>query len=173
MTDKTNPIEVDASELLPLLTEAMDAAFRMGHHSFKNNAKFVIDSMNEKLGSEATAMVKLNHLQAAYINMGVGTDDITEVAEVTSVDDILRKPQPLKKFTMKYHSKGSLQTNMVDALKEQNPKLYRELCNEKKLGSFLESRVDSVWLQLEQLINGGYQEMEAFEVVRDQILLMT
>lgn len=54
---------------MPLLTSVMDAAFRVGYHSFKANAKFVLDTIRDKFGDAPANAITLDHLQGSYIAM--------------------------------------------------------------------------------------------------------
>ena len=60
---------------------------------------------------------------------------------------------------------------MREAMEEQNPKLMKEMTQKRTLGETLKSKVESVMLQLNQMTDNGMREQEAFEVVRDQVLL--
>ncbi|MDX8384377.1 MAG: DEAD/DEAH box helicase family protein, partial [Ghiorsea sp.] len=79
-----------AADVIPLLTKVMNIAFRMGYTKFKDNARFVLDTIRGKFGDKIADAVKLNHLQGAYIGMGNGSDSFAEVGKVTSLDGLTR-----------------------------------------------------------------------------------
>ena len=94
--------------LMPTLIKLMDAAFRMGYHTFKKAAKFVRDQLRKSLGAVAD-LVNLNHLQGAYIAMSGNYPDkatpIAEVAGVKAIEEIeteetLAKEKPTGKLDL-------------------------------------------------------------------------
>ena len=73
---------------------------------------------------------------------------------------------------MKNYSKGYLMSEMRQTLKTTNRPLFNELVKDRTLGEWLESRAERVMKQLESLVQSGLREDEAFEYVRDEVLLM-
>lgn len=92
--------ELDAVKLFPVLTRVMDAAFRLGYHSFKENARFVLAQIRQGFGNPAADALTLDHLQGSYIAMagqyqGQGADSKRDVVGVESLDELLdREPAP-------------------------------------------------------------------------------
>lgn len=84
----------EEQKLLPILTRVMDAAFRMGYYKFKDAARFVLNTIRDRLGNEAADQITLDHLQGAYIGMAgkyqtEGTaSSKKEVIAVESLDEL-------------------------------------------------------------------------------------
>ena len=78
-------------KLMPALVRLLDAAFRLGYHSFKDAAKFALDKIRDVLGDDAADAIKLSHLKGAYIGMsgsnpGADSDDV--VVQVKAKSEI-------------------------------------------------------------------------------------
>ena len=86
---KAKPAELNATDLMPVLTRVMDAAFRMGYHRFKQNARFVLDTVRDRFGDAAADSIMVDDLQGAYIAMKKGTDSKLDVINVESIDEIM------------------------------------------------------------------------------------
>lgn len=81
-------------KLLPVLTRVFDAAFRLGYHKFKAAARFVRDTIREKLGREAADQLLIDHYQAAYIAMAhryPNADSKRDVVAVESLEERLEE----------------------------------------------------------------------------------
>ncbi len=76
-------------KIIPVLTRLMDAAFRKGYYKFKEAARFVLDALGAKFGTDITDQITLDHLQGAYIGMaGRYKDQGADSAKtVVSVED--------------------------------------------------------------------------------------
>lgn len=90
---RMNIMPEDEQRLLPVLTRVMDAAFRMGYYKFKDNAKFVLDTIRSRMGDEPTDQITIDHLQGAYIAMAgkyqeQGASKKREVIDVESIADL-------------------------------------------------------------------------------------
>ncbi|HYH42990.1 MAG TPA: hypothetical protein VD867_13515, partial [Burkholderiales bacterium] len=88
-----NNIVPDEQNVLPVLSRVMDAAFRLGYHSFKKASKFVLDTIRQKLGSDVANAITLDHLQGAYIAMSgkyrdKGADSKRDVVAVEDLAEI-------------------------------------------------------------------------------------
>ena len=80
-------------KLMPILVRLIDAAFRLGYHSFKDASKFVLDKIREVVGVDLADAIKLSHLQGAYIGMSgsnPGADAFDVVGKVKSKSEIER-----------------------------------------------------------------------------------
>ena len=82
-------------KLLPVLTRAMDAAFRAGYYTFKQAAKFVLDTIRAKLGADVADAITLDHLQGAYIGMAgkYKEQGATSKREVVAVESLIRESE--------------------------------------------------------------------------------
>jgi|GEM_PF-7022892 len=79
-------------ETLPLMCNAMETAFKLGHIDFKENAKFVVDAIR-KQSAEAANLIAIYQLKAGYINYSQsgeveGTTQIQELTQYNSIEDI-------------------------------------------------------------------------------------
>lgn len=84
------PTETE-QKLLPVLTRLMDAAFRLGYYKFRDNAKYALDIIREKLGDQIADSIDIDHFQGAYIGMSKryqDTGDVTPKTEVVTIEDI-------------------------------------------------------------------------------------
>lgn len=90
---KAVPTELNVSDLVPVLAKVMDAAFRMGYASFKENARFVLDTIRDKFGDAAADSINLNQLQGSYITMGKGTTSNRDVVSIESLDELTATPE--------------------------------------------------------------------------------
>jgi hypothetical protein len=86
-------------DLVPTLAKVMDAAFRMGHHKFKQNAQNVLEMIRKEFGDHAADAVTLHHLQGAYIAMAgkyraFGVDSKEDVIAVESLEEIHAEQAP-------------------------------------------------------------------------------
>ncbi len=86
---KAVPTQLSAKDLMPVLTRVMDAAFRMGYAQFKENSKFVLDTIRAKFGDVAADSITLKHLKGAYIGMGEGTTSEDDVIAVKSIEELV------------------------------------------------------------------------------------
>lgn len=87
-------VEVDSAKMLPALTKVMDIAFRMGYHSFKKNAQFVLAAIRKQFGNEAADALTLRQVKGAYNFMAEGkalADDEDAVAAVKTLDEITQE----------------------------------------------------------------------------------
>lgn len=82
------PTKVDGSDLLPLMCRIMDAAFRLGYMSFKENAKYVLSEIHKKFGDDITNTLNISHLQGGYIGMEKGTTSKMEVVNIKSIEEL-------------------------------------------------------------------------------------
>lgn len=75
-----------------LLTNLMGSAFKLGYVKFKDNAKFIVDTITNKFGKEAAENFDLQSMQGSYISMSSGRKDSTPMAEVvtTTMEDIAK-----------------------------------------------------------------------------------
>ena len=77
-------------EILLLVLDVMETAFKLGHMDFKENAKFVVDSIR-KQSFETASLIKINDLRCGYISQfgGVeGTTPFLELAQYNSIEDL-------------------------------------------------------------------------------------
>lgn len=94
---RLNMMPEQEQKLLPVLTKLMDAAFRLGYYEFKRAARFVLDTVKDRLGKEASDQITLDHLQGAYIGMAgkykdEGASPKKEVISVESLDELEAEP---------------------------------------------------------------------------------
>ena len=80
-------------DLVPALSRVMNAAFRMGHLTFKENAKYVLNTICEEFGKMASDSITICNLQAAYINSSNissnnGASSTKEVANIESIEEL-------------------------------------------------------------------------------------
>jgi hypothetical protein len=76
-------------KIIPVLTRVFDAAFRLGYYEFKAAAKFVMDTIRTKIGSDVADLVTLDYLQGAYISMaGKYKDQATSKKDVVNVESL-------------------------------------------------------------------------------------
>ncbi|MFI3190826.1 hypothetical protein BCS42_03835 [Crenothrix sp. D3] len=59
----------DEDKVLEIVCQMTLTAFRAGHYAFKENARFVLDTMHDKYGDGVVKMVMLNYLRGAYIGI--------------------------------------------------------------------------------------------------------
>ncbi|MFI3189828.1 hypothetical protein BCS42_03745 [Crenothrix sp. D3] len=76
--------EYDENKLCEIICQAIDTALKNGHFAFKQNARFVLDSIQKRFGDDAAKTVSLRQLQGMYIAM---VDDYTN--QGTSLKDII------------------------------------------------------------------------------------
>ena len=50
------------TKLFLVMVRVFDAAFRLGYHSFKDAARFVLQTIREKIGAEVADAVTIDHL---------------------------------------------------------------------------------------------------------------
>jgi hypothetical protein len=74
-------------ELLEILCRIMDVAFRLGHTTFRENAKFVIREVRKKFGQMAD-LIEIEHLQGVYIGIKKGSTPKSEVVAFNSVEQL-------------------------------------------------------------------------------------
>ena len=84
-------------KLFPVMVRVFDAAFRLGYHSFKDAARFVLQTIREKIGAEVADAVTIDHLQGAYIAMSGGKELATAKRDVVSVES---KPNWSKEMSL-------------------------------------------------------------------------
>lgn len=101
LVDKTGGrkgvVPFDEQKLLPILTRLFDAAFRLGKITFKEAARFVLETIREKLGMEVADSITIDNLQGAYIGMAgkyrdKGADRPASVAAVESIEALNETP---------------------------------------------------------------------------------
>lgn len=90
LTNKTSlqAVPIDTAKMLPVLTKVMDAAIRMGYYKFKKAAKFVLDTIRDKLGNDAANAITIDHLQAAYIGIAGSHPNADSKKDVIAVDTL-------------------------------------------------------------------------------------
>ena len=93
----TIPREIDEAKLLEVMCRIMDAAFRLGHCTFKENAKFVLDTIREKFGDTSADAVTIGHLKGAYIATEQGETSDEDVVAFKSIKELLAPEQPNQK----------------------------------------------------------------------------
>ncbi len=90
------PAELDEEKLFYVLCRLMNAVFRMGYLTFKENAKYVLDMIRKKFGDRAANVITIKQLQGAYIGMAIGTTSIMDVGKISSIDELyLDEEMPL------------------------------------------------------------------------------
>jgi len=94
---RLNMMPEQEQKLIPVLTKLMDAAFRLGYYEFKRAARFVLDTIKNRLGNEVSDQITLDHLQGAYIGMAgkykdEGASPKKEVISVESLDELQEEP---------------------------------------------------------------------------------
>ena len=80
-------------DLVSALSCVMNAAFRMGHLTFKENAKYVLNKICEEFGKMATDSITIYNLQAAYItssnlSSNNGASSTKEVVNIKSIEEL-------------------------------------------------------------------------------------
>lgn len=89
---RSNITPEQEQKLIPVLTRLFDAAFRLGYQEFKQAAKFVLNTIRDKIGKEAADTVTIDHLQGAYIAMagkyGTNATSKRDVIAVESKQEI-------------------------------------------------------------------------------------
>ncbi|OTE96634.1 hypothetical protein BCS42_03895 [Crenothrix sp. D3] len=65
---------------------------------------------------------------------------------------------------------GSMQTQIAKRLKALNPKTYRQLELTHELQPLLKEKTESAMMQLDQLTKAGFQELEAMEIIREDVM---
>jgi hypothetical protein len=93
---RLNIMPEEEQKLMPILTKAADAAFRLGYYKFKDAAKFVMDLIRSRLGDDVADQITLDHLQGAYIGMAgkyqdQGASSKQEVIAVESLEDLTKE----------------------------------------------------------------------------------
>ena len=83
---RANMMPEQEQKLFPVMVRVFDAAFRLGYHSFKDAARFVLQTIREKIGAEVADAVTIDHLQGAYIAMSGGKELATAKRDVVSVE---------------------------------------------------------------------------------------
>ena len=68
------------------------------------------------------------------------------------------------------YSPGSIRTMMEDYMEEMKPQMYQELNEKGKLMKFLIPKSERAMDMLNGLMEAGYQENEAWEVVSKEIV---
>jgi hypothetical protein len=74
-------------KLLQIVCSIMDLAFEMGFTAFRENAKYVLFEIRNKLGRMAD-LIEIEHLQGAYIGMKKGITPKVEVIAFDSVEQL-------------------------------------------------------------------------------------
>lgn len=74
-------------KLLEVLCRMMDIVFRMGYTTFRENAKYVLCEIRNKIGRMAD-LIEIEHLQGAYIGMKKGITPKIEVIAFDSVEQL-------------------------------------------------------------------------------------
>lgn len=92
---KLNITPEQEQKLVPVLARVMDAAFRLGYYAFKDAARFVHNTIRDKIGADVAEQITLDHLQGAYISMSPrykdqGADSKRAVIDVESLDEITK-----------------------------------------------------------------------------------
>jgi hypothetical protein len=89
------PAELDEEKLFSVLCRLMNAVFKMGHPTFKENARYVIDKIRERYGKSAN-LITIEHLQGGYIGMKKGTDSKNELIKINSIEELYFDGEPLQ-----------------------------------------------------------------------------
>ena len=66
---------------------------------------------------------------------------------------------------------GNLKDIKLQNLREHSPETYRELQQSGNLDEYLESKATAAEQELDSLIDAGYSDQEAWEVVREDFLM--
>ncbi len=174
--------------LLPVLTQVMDASFRLGYYKFKASAKFVLDTIRTKYGKDAADMITLDHLQGAYIGMAgkykdQGASTKREVIEVESLDELcdtaFAKQLPSSPQTTKMQPKQMMEPTMQHAnwisqarahWKEHQPKRFKELVSKGILNQQLADAAEAISQEMQKLVAQGFNQLEAWEMTRELYL---
>lgn len=121
---KANMMPEQEQKLMPVLTRVMDAAFRAGYYSFKQAARFVVDTIRQRIGAEVADAITLDHLQGAYIGMAgkykeQGATSKRDVVAVESLDELrtetgpaVETPAPSADTEVQEPSDGTNQTGL-------------------------------------------------------------
>ena len=94
---RANMMPEQEQKPFPVMVRVFDAAFRLGYHSFKDAARFVLQTIREKIGAEVADAVTIDHLQGAYIAMSGGKELATAKRDVVSVES---KPNWSKEMSL-------------------------------------------------------------------------
>jgi hypothetical protein len=126
---RLNIMPEQEQKLLPVLTRVMDAAFRMGYYKFKDAARFVVNTIREKLGADVSDQITLDHLQGAYIGMAgkyqdQGASSKKEVIAVESLAE-LEETKPKGPVEIQVGKKKLKFENPDATLKAMNEKIER------------------------------------------------
>lgn len=78
----------DEEKLLSLLCKIMDLASRLGYLTFKENARYVLDEMCERISDTDIDKITIDHLQGCYIGMNKGTTSKKEVVNIKSIAEL-------------------------------------------------------------------------------------
>ena len=79
-------------EILPLMCDVMETAFKLGYMDFKENAKFVIDAIG-KQSAEAANLVTISDLKGGYLHYSEfgktkETTPSLEIYKCNSIEDL-------------------------------------------------------------------------------------
>ncbi|MGZ8946054.1 MAG: hypothetical protein ACXW1W_11590 [Methylococcaceae bacterium] len=85
LTESTN---FNEEKLLSLLCKIMDLASRLGYLTFKENARYVLDQMCERISDTDIDKITIAHLQDCYIGMNKGTTSKKEVVNIKSIEEL-------------------------------------------------------------------------------------
>jgi len=85
LTKSTN---FNEEKLLSLLCKIMDLASRLGYLTFKENARYVLDEMCERISDTDIDKITIDHLQGCYIGMNKGTTSKKEVVNIKSIEEL-------------------------------------------------------------------------------------
>lgn len=86
---RKNITQEQEQKLIPVLTRVFDAAFRLGFIEFKDAAKFVIETIRNKIGADIAETINIDQLQGSYISMaGKYGDKATSKKDVVNVETI-------------------------------------------------------------------------------------
>ncbi|MEN9596654.1 MAG: hypothetical protein RL236_1088 [Pseudomonadota bacterium] len=104
LANKTS-VTVNQHELFCNLSALMRISFGLGYVEFKENSRFVLGKIREKLGDELANSVHIDDLIGCYISISQGLDGATdknEVVKFDSIEDIY--DFEVLKYKTKFHS---------------------------------------------------------------------
>jgi hypothetical protein len=83
---RANIVPEQEQKLFPVMVRVFDAAFRLGYHSFKDAARFVLQTIRDKISPEVADTLTIDHLQGAYIAMSGGREGASSKRDVIGVE---------------------------------------------------------------------------------------
>lgn len=111
-------------EFTRILTKLISAAFKSGYYKFKDNARYILDTVREKFGDKAVENFDLQSIQGAYIAMSSGKKNTTSPMDVlnTTLEDVNVEEEtisPIDKFYQGIKT-GTSPTNLTQMRKWMN-----------------------------------------------------